>query len=134
VPPLASGSSGTNFAYISVELRTQNGAVVNAVKAQGIVDTGANMTCIPLKLIAQLGVQPVGSTGIQTLSGYCEVSFYAIDIAIERLLLPGMRVVGVEGTDLVLLGRGLLKGFPVVLEATGAVVLYDTISLSKCPI
>jgi len=37
----------------------------------------------------------------------------------------GTRVIGLD-IDHVLLGRDALKGFTVVLEASGAVVLYDT--------
>jgi predicted aspartyl protease len=117
--------SGRNIAYIPIELRVQIGSTVNAVKAQGIVDTGADMTCVPLKVIEQLGLNPIGAIDIATPNGIVSTDYYCIDIAFERILLPRVSVIGIN-IDLVLLGRDSLKGFTVVLEPSGAVVLYET--------
>jgi hypothetical protein len=124
--PLATGFSGRDHAYIPVELRTTKyHPIPSAVKSQGIVDTGISMTCIPDKLIAQLGLQPVDRVTIATPIGIREVNAYFVDISIEKLLVSDIRAIGTE-FDHVLLGRDSLKGFTVVLEPSGVVTLYET--------
>jgi hypothetical protein len=122
--PLATGFSGTNVAYIPIELTAAGDSIASPVKAAGIVDTGAEITCIPMKLLQQLAIPPTGFIAVATPNNAQTVPTYTIDIRIKRLLLPKVRVVGLE-IDYVLLGRDSLKGFTVQLEPSGAVVLYD---------
>jgi hypothetical protein len=96
--PLASGFSGRSVASVPIELRSYCGADMKTVRTRAVIDTAAEMTCVPIKLVKELGATAVDSLSVSSAGGGHSVPVFAMDLAIERLLLPSVRVVGIDWT------------------------------------
>ena len=83
------------------------------VVSNGMVDTGASVTCVDEAIVKRLGLPPIGSTTVSTPSGNNEVLQYVVDIRLDGsqsrhetvvLALP-LSTIGVGA----LIGRDLLS-------------------------
>jgi predicted aspartyl protease len=93
-------------------------AVVGPVSA--FVDTGADATIVPLRIIRQLRA---GVVTFKTIRGYTgskrTVRTYLVDIEIGAVVLPGIEVVGDDAADDILLGRDALNKLRLLLDGPG---------------
>ena len=122
--PLASGFSTREIAFLPVEVRVKTESGLASAKTKGILDTGADMTCVPKAIIMALKAQPTGKTQVATPNGLSELFTYAVDLRIDRLELSSVHVIGID-FEHVLLGRESLKGFTVVIDPGGGVSVYE---------
>ena len=86
----------------------------------GIVDTGADGTMIPLVYLNQLGAVFVDNVWISSHWGERrQVAMYLVDIQVGQLALPGVYVVGDEQGDEFILGRNFLNRLRLLLDGPG---------------
>jgi len=86
--------------------------VVNA-----IIDTGADATIVPARLLRNIGARRVFETGLRNQWGERRLVFlYLVDLEINGMVLPGIYVVGDEIGDEVVLGRNALNRLVITLD------------------
>lgn len=82
-----------------------------------IVDTGADMTIAPSKLLLDLQAQELQETNLISQWGdEHPVVLYLVDLEIEGQVLPGALVAGDETATEVILGRNVLNLLPLFLD------------------
>ena len=95
--------------------RESSHATPQREKTQGLVDTGAERTCISPRLAELLNLRPHSKVRIQTATGCCEVNAYWVDlmlhfgnqgITIENLEVAGFAVAATRPE--LLIGRDIL--------------------------
>lgn len=97
-------------------------ATVNA-----IVDTGADITIVPVRLLRNIGARRVFQTTLRSQWGEKRLVFlYLVDLAINEVLLPGIYVVGDEVGNEVVLGRNVLNKLVVTLDGPRQTVRIET--------
>jgi hypothetical protein len=102
------------FVYVTV--RSPDGtAEAKDVPAQ--VDTAADRTVLPAKLIEQLGLSQLDELLCGGLGGSITViPSFAARIAIQPLPFKTVEVLGAQGEDYVLLGRDILNDYSILLN------------------
>ena len=84
---------------------------------QGMVDTRADATIVPLQYLDQVEAAVEGFGTISSHWGESTpVNLYAVDVIIERVTLPGILVVGDEVGNEVILGRDVLNRLRLLLD------------------
>jgi hypothetical protein len=82
-----------------------------------IMDTGADATIVPTRLLRHIGARRVFETGLRSQWGERRsVYLYLVDLEINGVTLPGIYVVGDEVGDEVVLGRNALNKLVVTLD------------------
>lgn len=90
--------------------RTSSGAL------RGKLDTGADVTVIPERLVAQLGMTPNGHIWLRGYDGtYSRRAVYYVRLAVEGFELPSVRCVAADRAN-ILLGRNVLNRFVITLD------------------
>lgn len=88
---------------------------------QGIVDTGADGTLVPVKHLEQIEASVEAQTGLRSQWGERRaVNLYLVDIEVEALTLPGIWVIGDEIGNEVVLGRNILNRLRLLLDGVAA--------------
>jgi len=83
----------------------------------GMVDTGADMTVAPLKLMRAIRATVGGLQSIRSQWGEARaVKIYMVDVKVEGINFPGIWVVGDEHSQEVVLGRNLLNRMKITLD------------------
>ncbi len=83
----------------------------------GIVDTGADGTMIPVTYLRQLTAKTVDDAWVRSHWGeWRQVVLYMVDIRVESITAPGLYVVGDEQGDEIVLGRNFLNRFQLLLD------------------
>lgn len=86
-------------------------------QTEGFIDTGADMTIVPLVVLRRLHLKPVGQGKLISQWGDEHlVSFYLVDVEINDTLLPAIRVAGDESSSEILIGRNVLNKLPLLLD------------------
>lgn len=92
-----------------------HGAVHGPVAA--FVDTGADVTIVPLHIVRQLRA---GVVTLKTVRGYTggrrNVRTYLVDVEIGSFTLPGIEIVGDDAAHEILLGRDVLNKLRLLLD------------------
>jgi len=84
---------------------------------EAIIDTGADMTVLPLSLIRRVKAHPVGQGRIRGLWGDAHpVAFFLVELQIQDARLPGVQVAGDEASREIILGRNVLNKLPLFLD------------------
>ena len=82
-----------------------------------IIDTGADMTIAPAKILIDLEAQDVQETNLISQWGDAHpVVLYLVDLDINGQIFPGVFVAGDETASEVILGRNLLNLLPLFLD------------------
>lgn len=88
--------------------------------ADGFVDTGADSTIVPIKLLRRIGAVIGGFQSIRSQWGEARtVKMYIVDVEVEGINFPGIWVVGDDRGDEVVLGRNLLNRMRILLDGLG---------------
>jgi len=84
---------------------------------RGKLDTGADITVIPERLVGQLGIRPKGRVWTRGYDGtYVHRPVYYVQLKLENFELKSVRCVASDRSD-VLLGRNVLNRFFIILDA-----------------
>lgn len=84
---------------------------------EAIVDTGADMTLVPARIMRQL--EAIGVLETQLVSQWGDshpVTLYLIDLNIDDLRLPGVYVAADDTATEIILGRNVLNKLPLFLD------------------
>lgn len=83
---------------------------------RGKLDSGADVTVIPERLVGQLGISPKGRIWTRGYDGtYSQRPLYYIRLTVEGFDLAAMRCIAADRSD-VLLGRNVLNRFIITLD------------------
>lgn len=83
---------------------------------RGKLDSGADVTVIPERLVGQLGISPKGRIWTRGYDGtYSQRPVYYIRLTVEGFDLAAMRCIAADRSD-VLLGRNVLNRFIITLD------------------
>ncbi len=88
---------------------------------RGKLDTGADVTVIPTRLVALLQITPKGHSWTRGYDGtYARRLVYYVRMSVEGFELPTVRCIATDRTD-VLLGRNVLNRFLITLDGKNLV-------------
>ena len=83
---------------------------------RGKLDTGADITVIPERLVVPLGISPKGRVWTRGYDGtYAQRPVYYIRLTLEGFVLATVRCIAADRSD-VLLGRNVLNRFLIILD------------------
>jgi predicted aspartyl protease len=86
------------------------------ITVQAKLDTGADLTAIPVALIEQLHLVPAGEIEVEGYeSRRASILAYDVNLQIDQLNVVGLLVIGLA-EDYVLLGRDVLNRLRVLLD------------------
>lgn len=96
------------------EARIVNALITNLItgsnlKVTALIDTGAEMTCIPKNLAENLGLTPIGIVRIATGAGELDVENAIININIEKQTFKNVKVLILPHVNTVLIGWDILS-------------------------
>ncbi len=82
-----------------------------------LVDTGADGTLVPLRLLDEINAPIVDQMRIRSHWGeWRRVDIYTVDIEVAGLRFPAVEVVGDEKDEEIILGRNFLNWLHLLLE------------------
>ena len=84
---------------------------------QGLIDSGSDITQIPLSVLQTIEARDVDDRWIQDASGLrVPVAIYVVQLQIGSFILPSLEVVGRTGSIETIIGRDVLNQFIVTLN------------------
>jgi len=84
---------------------------------QGLIDSGSDITQIPLSVLRAIGARDVDDRWVRDASGLrIPVAIYMVQLQIGVSVLPGVEVVGRTGSNETIVGRDVLNQFIVTLN------------------
>jgi predicted aspartyl protease len=88
-----------------------------------LVDTGADGTLVPARLLEQIEAIGVGTAILRGVLGEArEVHLYEVDLQVETLTMPGILVASDEQGEEILLGRNVLNKLILLLDGPSGTV------------
>jgi predicted aspartyl protease len=92
-----------------------------------VVDTGADLCLVPVALLSELSVPPIGYRRLCSAWGHRQpVSVFAMDIGLGKIRLPSIEVAAYPGGDEVILGLNALNKLVLVLNGPRQMLELET--------
>ena len=89
---------------------------VSSGTLRGKLDSGADVTVIPARLVASLNLTPSGHIWTRSYDGtYARRLVYYVRLTVEGFALPSVRCIATDRAN-VLLGRNVLNRFIITLD------------------
>jgi predicted aspartyl protease len=103
-------SKAYTLPFPTLQLTLEVPDLTSSVVYTSIVDTGADMTMVPISILKQLAAPPIDEVRLRSHWGE-STSFitYLVDVRLTTGVLPGVEVVGDPHGDEILLGRNILN-------------------------
>jgi len=96
------------------------------VTSNAIMDTGADATIVPTRMLRPIGARRVFETGLRSQWGERRSVFlYLVDLEINGVTLPAVYVAGDEVGSEVVLGRNALNKLVVTLDGPAKLARVD---------
>lgn len=84
---------------------------------EAIIDTGADMTVLPLPVLRQAKAPPIGPGQLRGPWGDTHpVVFFAVELEVQDLRFPGVQVAGDATGHEIIVGRNILNKLPLFLD------------------
>jgi predicted aspartyl protease len=82
-----------------------------------LVDTGADATIVPVRQLLEIGTEETAPGWLGGITGErTPVTLYFIDIRLDHMTIPGVRVIASATEEFTLLGRDVLNKLPLFLD------------------
>lgn len=82
-----------------------------------LVDTGSDASLVPLTQLLELEAEETAPGWLVSITGERKVvSLYFVDVYIDHIALPGIRVIADKDADEVILGRDVLNKLSLFLD------------------
>jgi predicted aspartyl protease len=82
-----------------------------------LVDTGADATIVPIRQLLEIGAEETAPGWLRGITGErLPVALYFIDIHLDHMTIPGVRVITSATEEFTLLGRDVLNKLPLFLD------------------
>ena len=83
----------------------------------GIVDTGADITMIPLNIMARVNAPSLQEGYLRSAWGSdSRITFFIVNLQIEQLQFSGIQIASNESIEEIILGRNVLNKLPLFLD------------------
>lgn len=83
----------------------------------GLIDTGADATMIPLSVLEQIDARPLMEKRVRSHWGeWRQIEIFLVDIEFDGLRLPNLHVIGDDMGGDVILGRDVLNKLRILLD------------------
>lgn len=90
---------------------------------EAVIDTGADMSVVPISYLRQVGAQRIGDGRARSLWGDARsVGVYAVSLRLEALHLNALRVLADDRGDEIVLGRIVLNRLGILLDGPSAML------------
>lgn len=105
-----------------VELAVSNGQTDSSISLIALVDTGADATMIPISVLNQLGIAPIDSRFLRTVTGMRSVvDLYPVVVQIGPFRFPTLKVIATNRDSEIIVGRDILEHLVVTLDGLASV-------------
>ncbi len=82
-----------------------------------LVDTGADATIVPVRQLLEIGAEETAPGWLRGITGErMPIALYFIDIRLDHMTIPGVRVIASATEEFTLLGRDVLNKLPLFLD------------------
>ena len=103
--------------------RGPGGGEANFGPYEALIDTGADISIIPIGYLRQIGAPQVGRDRARSVWGDSRsVIVYAVSFKLEGLQIKALRVLADEQGDEIVLGRTVLNRLKIILDGWASVV------------
>ena len=91
-------------------------------QSQGLLDTGANITCVPKSIIDELKTRTKALiannvTRVKGAIGTEKREVYVLDLRLGNCYFPNVHVLALPGMDYALIGRDILNDYMMTFDA-----------------
>lgn len=88
---------------------------------EGLVDTGSDITVVPVTLLDSIGALPgIVRTAVGLWGGRCNVTLYNVDVNIGQHIIRYVDVIGSPEREEIILGRNLINELVLLLDGPNA--------------
>ncbi len=121
-----------NLATPLVKTSFTNKKTRTTLKSNALLDTGAQVTCVPRSFISQLQLKATGVVSVTSVGGTLQLEEYYCDIKVGKHFFPNHKVIAVE-SQLPLIGWDILQRnfFEITTESVVIDQLINIVSYIK---